>query len=289
MNRPPTEAPSLSEELAAARHALVEAGLRPEDAALDVDVLARYVLGWDLARLLAHNREPATASFVERFRPLVARRARREPIAYIVGHREFWGLEFEVTPDTLIPRPETELIVEEALREMPADARWLVLDVGTGSGCLAVAIAKERPLARVIATDISHPALIVARRNATTHGVSERIAFVASDLASGLRVRADLIVSNPPYVPAASAPSLPLDVAQYEPAQAVFGGDDGLSVIRRLLAELGDCLVPGGRFIVEFGFGQEDDVVKAARERGWHVADVLQDLQGIARTAVLRR
>ncbi|MGH9372163.1 MAG: peptide chain release factor N(5)-glutamine methyltransferase [Vicinamibacterales bacterium] len=280
---------SLHARIAAGRQALVDAGFKPEDAALDADVLARHVLGWDLARLLAHDREPATPAFSERFQAVIGRRVRREPVAFITGHREFWGLDFEVTPATLVPRPETEMIVDEALRLFPESASPTVLDVGTGTGCLAVAIAVERPRARMTATDISHAALLVARRNAHAHGVAGRVRFVRTDLARGLRVPADLIVSNPPYVPDQTASSLPADVASYEPATALFGGSDGLAVIRRLFAGARHHLAPGGTFIVEFGFGQEDSVRQLASDHGWHVAGLLHDLQGIPRTIVLRR
>jgi release factor glutamine methyltransferase len=280
---------TLFERIAAARETLVNAGLPPDDAALDANVLARHVLGWDLARLLAHNREPAPSDFADRFQTLIARRARREPVAFITGHREFWGLDFVVTPATLVPRPETERIVEEALRVLPDGEMATILDVGTGSGCLVVAITHERPLIAAIATDISHDALVVARQNAEVHGVSSRIRFVRTDLAAGVNVQADLIVSNPPYVPDQTAIVLPPDVVRYEPASALFGGMDGLSIIRRLFADAPQQLAPGGTFIVEFGYGQDDDVLAIAEREGWRVDDVLYDLQGIARTLVLRR
>jgi release factor glutamine methyltransferase len=282
-------ADSLHEQIAAARHALVNAGFRADDAALDAEVLARHVLGWDLARLLAHNREPASSDFVTRFEAAIARRLRREPVALIVGHREFWGLDFVVTPATLVPRPETEMIVEAALQRLPADAAATILDIGTGTGCLAVAIAHERAAVKVVATDISHGALLVARQNAQRHGVAGRVRFVRADLAAPLTIRAQLIVSNPPYVPDQSAARLPPDVVRYEPATALFAGADGLSIIRRLLATTPGQLAEDGSFIVEFGLGQEDGVRAAAEEQGWTVDRLLHDLQGIPRTAVLRR
>jgi release factor glutamine methyltransferase len=279
----------LFERIAAGRQTLVEAGFSPADAIFDAEVLARHVLGWDLARLVAHNREPVTPEFVEQFEAAIERRARREPVAFITGHREFWGLEFAVTPATLVPRPETELIVEEALRLLPVSAPAAVLDIGTGSGCVGVAIAHERPGAMVIATDLSHAALLVARRNAATHGVASRVRFVQTDLAAGIGAHVNLIVSNPPYVPEVMAPGILPDVLRYEPHTALFGGSDGLSIIRRLFTEARQHLAPGGTFIVEFGFGQEDDVRTAAEREGWQVDRALHDLQGIARTIVLRR
>jgi release factor glutamine methyltransferase len=278
---------SVHEQIAAGRLALIEAGFLAESARIDAEVLARHALGWDLARLLARTRQPAPPGFAERFGELIARRARREPVALITGRREFWGLDFVVTPATLVPRPETELIVEEVLRRIVPHAPAVVLDIGTGSGCLAVSIAHERPAAIVVATDISQGALLVARRNAILHGVDRQIRFVRADLASGVAFRADIIVSNPPYVP--DAARLAPDVGRYEPGTALFGGSDGLDVVGRLLVDAPAHLAPSGVLIVEFGYGQEDDVRALALTTGWHVERILHDLQGIARTIVLRR
>jgi release factor glutamine methyltransferase len=279
---------TLHQHIAAARRQLEAVGIAADAAAIDAEVLARHVLGWDRAQLLSHYREAAPAGFNERFQPLVDRRSRREPVAMITGTREFWSRDFAVTPNTLVPRPDTELIVEEALRILP-DRASTVIDVGTGSGCLAVTLAAERPQDLVVATDISHEALLVARANARRHRVDGRLQFVRTDLASGLRIQADLIVSNPPYVPYRDAGSLPIDVSDYEPAMALFGGRDGLAVIERLLATLTPRLARHAAFIVEFGYGQEDDVAAAAEREGWRVVRMRSDLQGIARTAVLER
>ena len=279
---------TLHQRIGAARRQLEAVGIAASAAALDAEVLARHVLGWDRAQLLSHNRDATPAGFDERYQPLVDRRSRREPVAMITGSREFWGRDFAVTPDTLVPRPDTELIVEEALRILP-DRASTVIDVGTGSGCLAVTLAAERPRAVVVATDISREALLVARANAQRHQVGDRVHFVQTDLGSGLRMQADLIVSNPPYVPYRDAGSLPLDVSDYEPATALFGGPDGLAVIERLLATLTPLLAPHAAFIVEFGYGQEDQVRAAAEREGWQVVRVRHDLQEIARTAVLER
>lgn len=279
---------TLHQHIAAARRQLEAAGIAADAAAIDAEVLARHVLGWDRARLLSHYRDAAPAAFNERYQPLVDRRSRREPVAMITGTREFWSRDFAVTPNTLVPRPDTELIVEEALRILP-DRASTVIDVGTGSGCLAVTLAAERPQDLVVATDISHEALLVARANARRHQVDGRLQFVRTDLASGLRIQADLIVSNPPYVPYRDAGSLPIDVSDYEPAMALFGGRDGLAIIERLLLTLTPRLAPHAAFIVEFGDGQEDDVAAAAEREGWQVVRMRRDLQGIARTAVLER
>jgi release factor glutamine methyltransferase len=281
---------SVHERLVQARQIFMRAGIDADEAALDAEVLARHVLGWDRAALVARWRETAPESFDEHFQPLITRRASREPVAYIIGHREFWDLDFEVTPDVLIPRPETELIVEEALRH----AREMcppreIVDVGTGSGCIAIALAHELPSARVTGTDISIAALDVARRNAERHGVARRISLVNADLLDDV-TPADLIVSNPPYVPAGDAASLQPEVGQYEPAAALFGGPgDGLELVRRLLASAGAHLADEGRLMIEFGFGQEAPLREAARHAGWKVVRICNDLQAIPRVAVLRR
>jgi release factor glutamine methyltransferase len=280
----------LHERLADARDRLVRAGVSSDEAALDAEVLARHVLNCDRATLLTRARDPLPSAFGRLYDELVQRRAAREPIAYIVGHREFWGLEFEVTPDVLIPRPETELTIEEALSVFPH--RQLVhhiIDVGTGSGCLAVILAIEFASAGVVATDTSDSALEIGQRNAGRHNVSDRIAFVRGDLVRGAGKPAQLIVSNPPYVPEADAATLQPEVARYEPSSALYAGPDGLVVIRRLLEEAPPHLAPEGRLIVEFGFGQEPGVREAARQSGWTTERVRRDLQGIPRVAVLRR
>jgi release factor glutamine methyltransferase len=282
--------PTLHDRLAEARRTLVDAGIPADGAGLDAEVLARHVLGWDRAALLANGRDPAPQDFSERYEPLIVRRAAREPVAMIVGHREFWGLEFEVTPDVLIPRPESEHIVEVVMEYVRGGAAVASLvDIGTGSGCLAVSLATEIPGAAITATDTSLRALEVARRNAARHKVDQRMRFLEADLLEGVDAVADIIVSNPPYVPFQMASSLQPEVRAYEPAQALFGGGDGLQIVRRLLATAPAHLVPGGRLFMEFGDGQEMDVLAIAEGLGWHVVDVRDDLQGIPRVASLRR
>ena len=279
---------SLRERIAAARDALVRAGLQPSDAALDADVLARHALGWDRATLLSRLRETPPPSFERSFDSFVARRAAREPVAMITGAREFWGLDFEVTPDVLVPRPETEFIVEEALSEHREPPRRVV-DVGTGSGCVAVALAREFRTSRIVATDISSAALAVARRNAVRHGVADRVSFVCTSFLAGIGTRVDLIVSNPPYVPDSAAPALAPEIVRHEPHTALFAGQDGLSAIRAILSTAGAHLSPQGRLVFEFGFGQEPEVTVLAAATGWRVLRVREDLQGIPRTMVLGR
>jgi release factor glutamine methyltransferase len=273
-----------------ARDRFVSAGISAPLATLDAEVLARQVLGWDRARFLTDRNEKATSVFLLQYEPLVARRERREPVSYILGTREFWGLPFEVGPDVLIPRPETEFIVEEALALVGRDARPIIVDVGTGSGCIAIALAREVPGARVIATDVSKHALEVARRNATRHGVADRITFVETSFLDGIEKTIDVIVSNPPYVPALSQPALTPEVRDYEPAVAVFGGEDGLEGLRSVLEGAASHLAPGGWLVMEFGCGQDDCVTDlVSGVTGLDLVKIRHDLQDIPRTVICRR
>ena len=283
-------AASVYERIVRARQLLVQAGITAEDAGLDAEVLARHALGWDRAALVSRWREPAPDTFSEHLAGLIARRAAREPVAYITGRREFWGLDFEVTPDVLIPRPETELIIEEAIRyaaevREPAE----IIDVGTGSGCIAIALARQFPSARVTGTDTSHAALEVARRNAERLEVADRLTFLECDLLETATPRADLIVSNPPYVPSGDSLDLQPEVGLHEPAPALFGGPDGLNVVRALLASAAGWLARDGRLITEFGLGQDVALQAAAAAAGWQKVRLCKDLQGIPRIGVFRR
>jgi release factor glutamine methyltransferase len=290
---------SVAERLAQARAQLEAAGLSPADAALDAEVLARHVMQWDRAQLIVRARDTEPSAFADRLAALIARRAAREPVAQIVGHREFWGLEFEVTSDVLVPRPETEIIVEEAIDFGKTAPCRTVVDVGTGSGCLAVAIAHEMADTQVAAIDVSPDALVVAQRNASRHGVADRIRFlhgnVLEPLADGSKpwptwdVRVDLIVSNPPYVRDGDAPGLSAEVRDHEPHAALFGGKDGFDVIRQLLDQAHAHLAAAGRLVVEFGFGHGDQMIRLAGNAGWTILRVRDDLQGIPRTIVLTR
>jgi release factor glutamine methyltransferase len=276
---------SVHERIAEARRELVRAGLTPEEARLDAEVLARHALGWDRARLIADGREPMPRSAQERYASAVARRAAREPVAFITGSREFWGLEFEVSPDVLIPRPETELIVEAVRARRDKGAADTIADVGTGSGCLAVSLARELPGASIVAIDLSEAALDVARRNAARHAVGDRIAFLRSDLLDSLGAPVDVIVSNPPYVP--SAVQLSPEIVRFEPELALYAGPDGLSIIRRLIASARRSLAPSGLFVMEFGLGQDEDVRALAEVAGWSSVSTVNDLQGIPRIAIM--
>jgi release factor glutamine methyltransferase len=253
-------------------------------------VLARQVLGWDRARFLADRNEAATSGFLLRYEPLVARRERREPVSYILGTREFWGVPFEVGPDVLIPRQETEFIIEETLALIARDSHPVIADVGTGSGCIGISLAREIPGARVIATDLSPHALEVARRNAIRHGVADRITFVETSFLDGIDEGVDLIVSNPPYVPSVSRPGLIPEVRDYEPSVALFGGEDGLTGLRSVLEASASKLAPGGWLVMEFGCGQDDCVTDLVRGvSGLDLVKIRHDLQDIPRTVVCRR
>ena len=279
---------SVREQIDAARDRLVRAGLQPHHAETDAAVLARHVLGWDRAMLLTHGRQAPPPSFATQFDAVVARRAAREPVAMITGVREFWGLDFEVTPAVIIPRPETEFIFEEALAASEADPR-VIVDIGTGTGCLAIALSCEFPRARVVGTDISFSALEVARRNARRHGVHPRVSFVRTNFLAGMGTDIDLIVSNPPYVPEAAAPALSPEVVGHEPHTALFSGHDGLSAIAEIVRSAAAHLSTRGRLIIEFGYGQEAAVTELATSAGWNVRNVRTDLQDIPRVIVLGR
>ena len=280
---------TIRELVAAASDQLRGAGVTTS-ATLDARLLAQHVLGWDTARLLARAGEAAPAQFAAAYQPLVARRAAREPLAYITGHREFFGLEFEVTPDVLIPRPETEIIVEAVLSSMPTMQLFTMIDACTGCGNIAVAVAHQRNNARIVATDISAGALEVARRNAARHGVETRVMFVRADLFDEVAGPVDIVTANPPYVPERSAPGLQPEVGEHEPHCALFGGSDGLQMVKRVIREAPSLLRPGGLLLFEFGLGQEVEVetlVKQSPELA--LVDLKRDLQGIARTAIAKR
>lgn len=283
--------PTLHELVADGRRRLYDAGIPQIDADLDARVMLERLLQWDAARFFAHGDQPADPDLLRRYDDCIARRARREPTAYITGEREFWGLPFEVTPAVLIPRPETELIVEIALERCPdPSAPLAIADVCTGSGCLAVALAVERPGARIVATDVSRDALEVATRNAARHTVLSRVRFEHADVLAAIDGPFDLIVSNPPYVPANDVSRLPPEVVEHEPHVALFAGADGLDVIRPVVAQAAERLNAGGLLVFEFGFGQADAIRRLlADTAGLTLVDIRNDLQGIPRTAVACR
>jgi release factor glutamine methyltransferase len=279
---------TLHERIGRARDTLVAAGIPSADAAADAELLARHVLGWERAVLIARLRDRPPLAFDDSFDAVIARRMRREPVAQITGYREFWGLEFEITPDVLTPRPETEIIVDEAIAAFPDRDPIVISDVGTGSGCLIVALALEFPRSEVVATDISPQALAVARRNAARHGVGQRVALLEADLLPPLQW-IDLVVSNPPYVAEVDVDLLPPEVREHEPHVALFAGPDGLNIYRRLLPETADMLSRRGRAILEVGYDQAPAVTALASSAGLRLLRARQDLQGITRTLVFER
>ena len=281
----------LHERLAAGRERLVAAGIEPTAAAIDVDLFARTILGWDRARVLMARTEPAPEALEPRFSEWIRRRADREPSAYIVGTREFWGLDFRVSPDVLIPRPETEFIVEESLAILKglALASPRLADIGTGSGCIAISLLHELPSAHITATDVSSAALVVARDNAKRLGVQTRITCIETSFLDGIGGPFDLIVANPPYVKEGDKVALTRDV-RHEPDVALFGGITGLQGLEAVLDAAIRTLGAGGWLVMEFGFGQDDDVMRLVAARpSLRIERIRADLQGIPRTAVIQR
>jgi release factor glutamine methyltransferase len=284
-------AKSIHQHVASARGRFRDAGLSSHGAELDARLLAQFVLGWSTERFITCGHDPEPPDFAHKYDALVERRLGREPYAYIVGQQEFWGLPFEVSPAVLIPRHETELIVEVALELFPDPGGSLkAADLGTGSGCLAVALATERPAARIIATDISSAALAVARQNATHHGVADRVQFRCADLLDGLEGPFDMIACNPPYVAERDRRGLQPEVRDHEPDVALYGGADGFHIVERLVNGASIYLRPGGYLLFEFGLGQDERIESLiAGTDNLRLRELRRDLQGIARTAVVER
>lgn len=254
---------------------------------LDAELLLAEMLGLDRVGLYLNFERPLHADELIVFRERVRRRAAREPLAYILGKTEFWSLPFKVTPAVLIPRPDTELLVEEALPRLTGAAR--VLDVGTGSGALAIALAHERPECRVTAIDLSPAALAVAAENACSNKVAERIDFEPGDLAALPAGPFDLIVANPPYIPSGELVTLMAEVRDFEPHLALDGGSDGFDAYRALVRQADAVLAPGGWMLVEVGIGQAAAVQEQFAQAGLTEVFVSRDLAGIERVVGGRR
>ena len=255
---------------------------------LDAEVLLAHVLGVPRIRLYTDFDKPLEPSEVDAYREAVRRRARREPVAYITGEREFRSLRFRVAPGVLVPRPETELLVEAALEGTSETGR--ILDLGTGSGCVLLSFLRERPGWTGVGVDVSETALGVARENAGALGVADRVELRQGDLFGPVRgERFDRVVSNPPYIPAAELATLEPEVSRFEPREALDGGPDGLEVIRRIAAEAPGHVLPGGNLALEFGKGQGSAVASILREAGFSRVEVRRDLAGIERAAVAWR
>ena len=278
---------SIAELLREASQVLREAGV--QEARRDAGSLLSSIIGKDRTFLISHAEDPVDDDDVVRFRKAVARRASGEPLQSITGVQDFYGREFRVTRDVLIPRPETELLVEAALKVIASNSTPLICDVGTGSGCIAVTLLCERDDARAIAVDVSEAALAVAAENAERHGVKERIVLRISDCFETIDSEFDLIVSNPPYVSADALPGLQREVRDHEPLVALSPGGDGLSVIRRLLQDGPAFLKQSGHLIMEIGFDQGERVTDLIDRNAWQLADILPDLQGIPRVVVVQK
>ena len=277
------------------KSALTEGGASLKTAGVDdsrnqANLLLMHVLDRGRTFLLAHPEENLSAKQFDQYQALVTRRAEGYPLQYLTGRQAFFQLDFEVTPDVLIPRPETELIVEVGIEILKHKATPVFADVGTGSGAIVISLLRELPRARAVAVDVSPGALKVAKRNAERHRVSDRLQFIESDLFSTTDARAafDLIVSNPPYVPAGDLDGLQREV-RYEPLGALDGGPDGLAVIRRLLKDAPDFLPAHGYLVFEIGFDQHEAVKQLIDHGAWKLIELRKDLQGIPRTVVLQK
>ncbi len=232
-------------------------------------------------------REPQAPAPTQRFRTLLDRRAAREPLAYILGHREFWSLDFAVSPATLIPRPDSETLVEAALAALPPGPRR-ILDLGTGTGCLLLAVLHERPDAFGVGVDRAPAAAALAAANAAALGIGARAAFLCGDWDSALNGRFDLVLSNPPYITTSAIADLMPEVAEHEPATCLDGGADGYDAYRRIVPTLPRLLDPGGIAVLEVGIGQADTVAAMGPDAGL-AATIRCDLAGTARAIVLAR
>jgi release factor glutamine methyltransferase len=280
------------------RDALLEAATRIPRR--EAETLLAHVLDRDRAWLLAHSEDDLSPQHLELFRALTTRRAAREPLQHLTGAQEFFGLALRVTPAVLIPRPETELLVEAVLawaHTQPA-AQLRLADVGTGSGAIALALAAHLPHAELTAIDLSPDALAVARNNAESHGLVSRIRFLEADLLAPFAAplvappgSLDAVVSNPPYVADTDASTLAPEVRDHEPALALFAGPDGLAIYRRLIPQAHAALRPGGLLALEFGFGQRDALAAllANPEQAWNDLRFLDDYAGIPRIALATR
>lgn len=252
----------------------------------DAELLLMRVANIDRAFLLTHPDASLTPEQLATYNQWIERRAQHEPIQYITGEQEFYGLPLRVTPDVLIPRPETEHLVEAALERLPRNTPVTIADVGTGSGAIAIALAQSLPQASITALDTSPAALAVARHNAERHHLAGRIRFLESDLLAAVASETfDAIVSNPPYV--SELEVLAPEVLNYEPYAALFAGCSGLDIYQRLIPQARHCLKPQGWLLMEIGHNQRDAL--AALLTGWNDIDFVSDLQGIPRVAIVRK
>jgi release factor glutamine methyltransferase len=275
------------------RHAVENAVQRLQDAGvgsprLNAELLAMFVLGCDRTYLYGHGERPLSKDEMARYDEALGERVRGVPAQYITGHQEFWGMDLIVTPAVLIPRPETEHVIETVLelgRDRPPRR---MVDVGSGSGCIALALAKEFPRAEIHATELSPEALEIARANAARHQLEQRIQFREADLLAGLEDgRFDYVVSNPPYIGEYEADSVEAQVRRFEPRLALFAGPSGLEVFARLIPQAQKALQPGGWLVMEMGHSSRDRVCQMLSD--WEEIRITNDLQGIARVVAARR
>jgi release factor glutamine methyltransferase len=256
---------------------------------LDAEVLLAHALNKTRTWLLTYPNHPLAEQQAHTFFALITRREQRQPVAYLTGHKEFFGLDFTITPDVLIPRPETELLVEQALQLAASIPRPTIVDVGTGSGCIAVTLARHLPQASLFAIDVSEPALAVARQNAAKHGVTDRINFLQGDLLAPLPQPVDLIASNPPYVSRPELRQTEPEVQHHEPRLALDGGEHGLEIIERLLAQSQKKLKADGAMLVEIGFAQGNSVKTLAQNRFPQASvQIMADLAGQDRLLIVK-
>jgi len=259
-------------------------------ARLDAEVLLAHVLETDRLGLYLDLDRPLGEPERVAYREMIARRRQREPVAYLTGEKEFWSLSFTVSPDVLIPRPDTEVLVEEALEVLPADAGGVrVVDVGTGSGCVAMAVASERPALRVLALDIDPRAAAVAAHNASRLELSDRVDVVVGDLLDPVGGGVALVVANLPYIPTDVLLTLEPEVSRWEPRHALDGGADGLRELSRMVSSAADVVVPGGALALEIGNDQQADQVASLLEDAWRLVKVRRDYSGAKRVVVAQR
>ncbi len=280
--------PTFGEALCQAGAALRAAGIA--DPRMEARLLLGAVAALDAAALLARRHHALPADLDTRFRTALARRAGGEPMAHITGRQGFWTLDLAVSPATLIPRADSEAVVEAALAACPDPARPLrVLDLGTGTGCLLLAVLAERRASFGVGIDLSPAAAALAAGNAAAHGLADRAAFLAGDWAAAIASRFDLVLSNPPYIESAAIPGLMPEVARHEPVRALDGGADGLDAYRAILAALPCLLAEGGAAVLEIGQGQGPAVAAIGAASGLVLCDTRADLGGIDRAQVFAR
>lgn len=284
---------TIAEAIASAAARLAAHGI--ENSRLDAEVLLGHVLDRDRAWLVAHYPDELDIQAGRSYDQVLDRRSAREPLQYIIGTQEFWGLLFSVTPDVLIPRPETELVVESSIQALGGNDSPLIVDLCTGSGCIAVSLAKGLPGARVFALDRSEAALAVARENARRNGVADSVRFLAGDLFApldelDLSGRVDLITANPPYISTGERSALQPEVRDFEPEMALIAGPRGTEIAERIIAASPEYLRTGGSLVMEMGMGQATGLRNIVNNAGSYAAvEILKDLTGIDRVVVAKR